>query len=182
VLFSGSRRRYVIGSTVLLLLLGPGGLTGREQPDGRVELMLRRLFPGSSGFSSEPAPVHHFKAFARSPGRDQPIVSGLAFWTTELDPLERGYDGPIQILVGMDLKGVLTGVIVAKHREPYGDFSIDRPEFAAQFVGKSIGDAFRVGEDIDAVSRASISIASATRAIKNSARRVARQMLPRPSP
>jgi hypothetical protein len=71
--------------------------------------------------------------------------------------------------------------MVVKHREPYGDFSIDRPEFAAQFVGKSIRDPFTVGSDIDAVSRATISITSATRAIRNSARRVARQVLAPPS-
>ena len=54
--------------------------------------------------------------------------SACAFWTTELEPFERAYDGPIKILVGMDTKGVLTGVIVTEHHEPYGNFSVDRPE------------------------------------------------------
>jgi transcriptional regulator of nitric oxide reductase len=102
---------------------------------------------------------------------------GLAFWTTDLDPRERGFEGPIKILVGMDLHGVLTGVVVSEHHEPYGDFSIDRPEFAAQFRGKSIRDPFKVGGDVDAVSRASVSISSATRTIRNSARRAGRQLL-----
>ena len=99
-----------------------------------------------------------------------------------MTPLERGYDGPIKILVGMSPNGILAGIVVVDHREPYGYFSVDRPEFAAQFVGKDIRDAFKVGADVDAVSRASISIASATRAIKNSARRVARQLLTAPPP
>ena len=105
---------------------------------------------------------------------------GLAFWTTELDPFERGYDGPIKVLVGMNTGGLLTGVIVVDHHEPYGDFSIDRAEFAAQFKGKNIRDAFKVGADIDAVSRATISVTSASRAVRNSARRVARQILAPP--
>ena len=67
----------------------------------------------------------------------------------------------------MDTKGILTGIVVASHNEPYGDFSVDRPEFAAQFKGKSIRDPFRVGADIDAVSRATITITSAARAIQN---------------
>jgi hypothetical protein len=75
------------------------------------------------------------------------------FWTTELEPLERGYDGPIKMLVGMDTSGVLTGVLVTQHHEPYGDFSVDPPQFAAQFKGKSIRDPFKVGADVDAVSR-----------------------------
>ena len=37
-----------------------------------------------------------------------------------------------------------------------------------------------VGADIDAVSRATITITSAARAVRNSARRVARQLLPPP--
>jgi NosR/NirI family nitrous oxide reductase transcriptional regulator len=103
-------------------------------------------------------------------------LKGFAFWTTDVEPLERGHDGPIKILVGMDTKGILTGIIVTEHHEPYGNFSIDLPQFAVQFKGKNIRDPFRVGADIDAVSRASISIASATRAIRNRARRMARQV------
>ena len=80
----------------------------------------------------------------------------------------------------MDTKGVLTGVIVADHNEPYGDFSVDPPEFAAQFKGKSIRDPFRVGSDVDAVSRATITVTSAARAIRNSARRIATQLLAPP--
>ena len=105
---------------------------------------------------------------------------GLAFWTTELDPFERAYDGPIKILVGMDTNGVLAGIIVVEHHEPYGDFSVDPPQFAAQFKGKNIRDPFKVGSDIDAVSRATISVTSASRAVRNSARRVAKQLLTPP--
>ena len=103
----------------------------------------------------------------------QKAVVGYAFWTTDLEPLERAYDGPIQILVGINPRGVLAGIIVTAHREPYGNFSVDPPEFAAQFAGKDVRDPFKVGTDIEAVSRATISITSATRAIRNSARRFA---------
>jgi hypothetical protein len=71
-------------------------------------------------------------------------------------------------------------VVVVEHHEPYGNFSIERPEFAAQFRGKNIRDAFKVGVDVDAVSRATISITSASRAIRNSSRRVARALLSPP--
>ena len=54
---------------------------------------------------------------------------------------------------------------------------MDTPRFAQQYKGKSIRDAFKPGEDIDAVSTATITIMHATRAIKKSARRVAVQML-----
>ena len=93
-------------------------------------------------------------------------------------PLEHGYHGPIPILVGMDLTATLTGIVVDSDTEPYGYFSVEPPQFARQFKDKSIPDPFRVRSDVDAVSRASISIASATRAIRDSARMVAKQLLP----
>ena len=143
--------------------------------DPRLQGQLKHLFPAATFSPKAPEPPH-YKAFAPGPQ----TVAGLVFWTTEIEPLERGYDGPIRILVGMDTKGVLTGIIVAAHNEPYGDFSIDRPEFAAQFTGKSIRDPFRVGADIDAVSRATITVTSAARAIRISARRMAMQLLAPP--
>ena len=78
----------------------------------------------------------------------------------------------------MDLTGTLTGVVVDSDTEPYGYFSVEPPQFARQFKGKNIREPFRVGGDVDAVSRASISIASATRAIRDSSRLVAKQLLP----
>jgi NosR/NirI family nitrous oxide reductase transcriptional regulator len=139
------------------------------------EAQLKKLFPSAAIFSPKGGEPPHYKAFTVEQGK-QTLV-GLAFLTTELAPLERGYDGPIKILVGMDPRGILAGVIVVDHHEPYGDFSVDPPEFAAQFVGKNIRDPFRVGGDIDAVSRATITVSSASRAIRDSSRRIARLVL-----
>jgi hypothetical protein len=77
----------------------------------------------------------------------------------------------------MDLTGILTGVVVDYDSEPYGYFSVEPPEFAAQFKGKSIRDQFRVGGDVDAVSRATLSVNSAARAIRDSSRMMARAYL-----
>lgn len=138
---------------------------------------LKQLFPAASSFSPKLSSPPHFKAFTTDPRTGTQTVIGLAFWTTELEPLERGYDGPIKILVGMNTDATLAGIVVADHHEPYGYFSVDLPEFATQFAHKNIRDPFRVGGDIDAISRASITVNSATRAVRNSARRVARQLL-----
>jgi NosR/NirI family nitrous oxide reductase transcriptional regulator len=138
---------------------------------------LKQLFPAATSFSPKGGEPPHFKAFA---GPGQQNVIGYAFWTTEVSPLERGYGGPIVMLVGIDTKGILTGLIITDHHEPYGDFSIDRPGFAATFKGKDVRDPFRLGTDIDAVSRATITMSSAVRAIRNSARRVARELIAPP--
>ncbi len=142
------------------------------------ELELKQLFPTAAAFSPPGGNPPHVTAYRTDPNTD-PAASpiGFGFWTTDLVPNERGYHGPIRILVGMDMAGILAGVVVDSDTEPYGYFSIEPPKFAAQFKGKNIRDGFRVGGDIDAVSRASLSIGSATRAIRDSSRMVAKALL-----
>jgi Na+-translocating ferredoxin:NAD+ oxidoreductase RnfG subunit len=120
----------------------------------------------------------HFIAYSGDPASK--TIAGYVFWTTELEPLERGYDGPIKMLVGVDLKATLTGVLVTEHREPYGYFSVDLPPFSQQFKAKDIRDPFKVGGDIDAISRATITITSSARAVRNGSRRLARALLTPP--
>lgn len=177
---------HSITKIAVLSALLTGGIfavrtAGQAALDAKQESLLKRLFPAATAFSPKGGDPPHYKAFSGDARSGQTLL-GLAFWTTELEPFERAYDGPIKILVGMDTKGVLTGVIVTEHHEPYGNFSVDLPQFPAQFKGKSIRDAFKVGADIDAVSRATISVTSASRAVRNSARRVARQLLAPPEP
>jgi NosR/NirI family nitrous oxide reductase transcriptional regulator len=155
-----------VGITGIAVMAGEG-------LDAKLQGQLKKVFPSAAEFSVKEGDPPHFTAL----GADKKTPLGYAFWTTELEPLERGYDGPIKMLVGMDLQGRLTGVLVVEHHEPYGNFSVEPPEFAAQFKGKSIRDPFKVGGDVDAVSRATITITSSSRAIRNSSRRVARALL-----
>lgn len=139
---------------------------------------LKALFPNAVVFSPKDGEPPVFKAYAVDPkGNPSALPIGYAFWTPEVVPDEKGYEGPIHVLVGLDLHARLTGVVVDYHSEPYGYFSVEPPAFAAQFKGKPLTDPFRVGEDIAAVSRASLSVASATRAIRDSARVVERTYL-----
>jgi transcriptional regulator of nitric oxide reductase len=138
---------------------------------------LQQVFPGATAFSEKQTkPLPYFIAYSGTSGSQ--TVAGYVFRTTELQPDERGYDGPIEMLVGMDMNGKLTGVLVTEQHEPYGYFSVGLPSFARQFKGKDIRDPFKVGADVAAVSRASISINSASRAIRNSARLAAKALLP----
>ena len=160
---------------VLAALIALGVLPLAGEQSASLEAQLRQVFPGASSFSEKQTrPLPHFVAY------DGTEVIGYVFWTTELEPLERGYDGPIKMLVGLGVDAELKGVLVTEHREPYGYFSVDLPEFSEQFLGKDIRDAFRVGDDVDGVSRATITITSSSRAIRNGARRVARALMTPP--
>lgn len=169
----------VLASSLPLALTA---ITGHAQQsaDPALQAHLKRLFPEAARFSPKEGNPAHFKAYGPASAGKEPELLGLAWWTTEVEPLERGYDGPIKMLVGMGPTGILKGLIVTEHREPYGDFSVDPPEFAAQFKDKNIREPFKVGQDIDAVSRATITITSASRAVRNSSRRIARELLAPP--
>jgi transcriptional regulator of nitric oxide reductase len=155
-------------------------VSGQAALDSKTQAQLKSLFPQASGFSAKGADLPVIKAYSGDPKAASPSVIGYAFYTTEMQPLERAYDGPIKWLVGMDTRGVLTGAILVEHKEPYGNFSIETGAFQSHFKNKDIRDAFKIGADIDAISRATVSVGSSARAIRNSARRVARALLTPP--
>jgi transcriptional regulator of nitric oxide reductase len=139
---------------------------------------LKQLFPRAVAFTprGEVDPIH-FTAYATDPAGKGAKPLGFAFWTIDIVPGELGYHGHIHMLIGMDTRGRIAGVIMDINTEPYGDVSINLPEFPTQFKGKSIRDKFVVGEDIDRVSRATISVRAAAREIRESSRIVARAVL-----
>jgi transcriptional regulator of nitric oxide reductase len=165
---------------IVLLAVGASA----QAPNDSVLLgQLKKLFPAAATFSPKTGQPAVYKAFGPvAAGEKEGPLLGLAFWTTDIEPLERGFDGPIKMLAGLDTQGELTGVIVTDHREPYGYFSVDLPEWPKQFEGKSVRDAFKVGTDVDAISRATISVTSASRALRNAGRKVARAHLAPPAP
>lgn len=144
----------------------------------RPEAHFKTLFPSAGGFSAFGGTPLHWKVYGVDP-KTQPTAPpiGFIFWTTDLVPHERAYHGPIHMLVGMDTRGILTGVVMDYNTEPYGYFSIDPPEFAARLKGKSVRDRFVVGQDIVAVSRATITMNGAARALRDASRAMAKAFL-----
>jgi NosR/NirI family nitrous oxide reductase transcriptional regulator len=172
--------RFTAAAVVLALLTFPVA-DGQVVDEPGLLAQLEQLFPEAASFSAKSGTPPHYKALGPSASGQDPKLLGYAYWTTEIEPLERGFDGPIKMLVGMDTAGLLTGIIVTEHREPYGYFSVETPEFVAQFKGKNIRDKFQVGADVDAIARATITVTSSSRAIRNSSRRIARAYLAPPA-
>jgi transcriptional regulator of nitric oxide reductase len=172
-------RLAALAAGIVLLAIGA---SAQSSNDPQLESQLKKLFPSAATFSTKTGTPAHYKAFGPAAAGKEGELLGLAYWTTELEPLERGFDGPIKMLVGLNAAGEITGVIVTDHREPYGYFSVDLPDWPKQFVGKSIRDSFKVGADVDAISRATITVTSASRAIRNASRKVARAHLAPPAP
>ena len=144
----------------------------------RPEPYFKTLFPQADSFSTFGGTPLHYKAYGpdfKTNPAAPPI--GFIFWTTDVAKSDVGYHGPIHFLVGMDTHGIIQGVIMDYNSEPYGYFSVDPPRFVEQFKNKSIRDPFQVGKDIAAVSRASITMNHAARALRDSARTMAKTFL-----
>ena len=157
-------------SLALLLQTPAGGQSRATQFDAE----LRQVFPEAETWTFEDGELPHFRGYAGI-GEQQGLV-GLAFVTTDLTRTN-GYKGPIPILVGMSLHGTITDILLFYHREPFGYFSIDLQKFSDQFENKSILDPLRVGEDVDAITQATVTVEAATRGIRQGARQVVREFL-----
>jgi transcriptional regulator of nitric oxide reductase len=162
-------------------LLAVQVITAQRRVHGFIDPMptakLQELFPKAASFTPRADDPLRFTAYTGNPRTPAAKPIGFAFWTADIVPEILGYHGHIHMLIGMDATGRLTGVIMDLNTEPYGDFSVDRPEFASQFKGKSIRDPFLPGQDVDVVSRATITVRAAALTIRESARSVASAVL-----
>jgi len=136
---------------------------------------MRQAFPGGEAFGplegSPPAAAVH---------KDGQLA-GYVF-SSRQTVQSTGYSAkPLDVLVGLDLTGVLTGVAIAEHHEPIlviGVTDEDLDAFVAQYVGIDIRDPIRLSSSrgdggLDAVSGATISSLVMNDAILRSARAVA---------
>ncbi len=178
VISSHPARGIILVQSILCLVLLFFGQKAFGQNDQPSAAQLAAVLPQAERFSPKQGnpPVY----IGYSSGEEDAEVVGYAFETTDFDPQEIGYSAPIEVLVGIDLKGELTGIEILFYRESYksirGDF-LNTERFPNQFDGKSVAEGFRVGRDIDGVSRATISSWAVSRGIRNSAREVARGYL-----
>ena len=146
--------------------------------------LVEEVLPGATFFEMRDGDPRVIVGYAAD-APDEDALVGYAFLTSDVPPEELGYNGPIEVLVGMDREGTLTGVRVTHYVESYirtrGDF-LRTPGYEAQFTGKSISDPFRAKRDVRVVSRATISVSAMSRGIRASARRVyANYLATRPS-
>ncbi|MFK7863895.1 MAG: 4Fe-4S binding protein [Pseudohongiellaceae bacterium] len=141
--------------------------------------ILKEVFPEADRFSEKAGTPPVVTAYTMTEEGEQ--VAGYLFETTDFPPEEVGYSAPIEVLAGIDNSGMLTGIKVLFYRESYksirGDF-LATERFPNQFEQKSVSDGFRVGRDVDGVSRATITSWAVSRGLRNASRVVAKAYLP----
>lgn len=104
------------------------------------------------------------------------ILTAVAFNSHDITPEIKGYAGPVKLLVVISADGTIKDLRVLKHSEtPAYVFTLD--DFISQFKGKNIADRFRLGKDIDGITRATMTSEAVARSVDKSAKAIGRQVL-----
>lgn len=142
------------------------------------EAELRRVLPGADRFERVAGPPPYWRAFHKG----QPF--GFALATGEVSG-SVGYSGkPLDILVGLNQTGVISGALVLEQHEPImaaGATAADIEAFVAGIAGRPLQQPITVVRghagpgEVDAVSGATVSSLVIADVVTTAARSVARQ-------
>ncbi len=175
-------RRFTAAIAIIAISVPTVLLTyGRSQVGGaRVEQYLehlRTVLPEADHFVSKDGEYPHFRGYTRSTGDDVGTLVGLAYLNSDVGHVITGYASEIVVMVGLRPVGTITAVTVVTHNEPYGYRSIDLARFRDQFTNRRYRERLRVGDDVDGISGATITVSAATSAIRRSTRRMFREFV-----
>jgi len=138
---------------------------------------LADVLPAANLFVRKTEPFGYYLGYTTEGGH----LVGAAFLTTEVVPDKSwGYRDQIATLVGVDLKGKITGVkVLSEFENPRYTKGLlsDGSWFLEQFKQKDAGDNFILKDDIDAISGATISSSAITRSIKAGLKLIPEELL-----
>src|SRR5690554_812143 len=167
---------------LIVLLLTCAPLTAQTPFSSEVdESLLHEVMSQAERFSAKGGEPPVFTAWGPADSDGTSEIIGYVFQSSDMPPEEIGFSGPIDVLVAMDMDATIVAVKVLNYYESFvssrGDFLSSRG-FQEQFRRKPLSDGFRVGRDVDGVSRATISSWAMSRSVYNAARQVAAAYLP----
>ncbi len=119
--------------------------------------------------------------------KDGRKLIGYVFLSTDIVDIPAYSGKPVVTLIGMDTKGIVTGVRVLKHSEPILLLGIPEAEltrFITQYVGKFVGSKIEVGAGrpgegvigLDAITGATVTVIAENQVVLRSGLAIARQV------
>ena len=143
----------------VILLAAYNGLMGLRLANVQVELntKMQTILPGSSSFAEE--------AYTGEDTTIQHVYKGETGYVVAT--LTHGYAQNIAMLIGVSNEGTVTGLQVRNIHETFGlgQKALTDWQFLAQFLNTT-GDA-AVGEDIDALTGATVTSRAVTRSVNS---------------
>ena len=114
-------------------------------------------------------------------------LAGYVFLSTDIVDIPAYSGKPVVTLIGMDAKGIVTGIRILKHSEPILLVGIPESEltkFIKQYMGKFVGDKIEIGKareaggyiGIDAITGATVTVIAENQAIMRSGYEIAKQV------
>ncbi|MFZ2269291.1 MAG: 4Fe-4S binding protein [Azonexus sp.] len=145
----------------------------------------REVMPGADGFSVRQGRPSYVEAY-RGSGPQRQVV-GYVFLSTDIVDIPAYSGKPVVTLIGMDGKGMISGVRILKHSEPILLVGIPEGEldkFIAQYVGKFAGAKVEIGKSsagderigLDAISGATVTVIAENQVVMRSAYAIAKQV------
>lgn len=147
----------VIAASALLLFGCDKALakTAAANAEKEFQEMLTTVLPGSESFTPEEYEGEDETIKAVYKGENGFVIETNVY----------GYAGELEMLVGVSIEGTVTGLVVRDMSETYGlgANALTDTDFLSQFLGTS-GEA-EVGNNIDALTGATVSSKAVTRAV-----------------
>jgi NosR/NirI family nitrous oxide reductase transcriptional regulator len=154
-------------------------------PDLCADAPCRDVMPAAQSFSKRKGMPYYVEAYADDKGKQR--IVGYVFLSTDVVDIPAYSGKPVITLIGMDTRGIITGVRILKHSEPILLAGI--PEsvlttFVRQYLGKS-GDArMEIGHGnddngaigLDAISGATVTAIAENQVIAQSAYEIGKQV------
>ena len=162
------------------------------------------VMPSATEFSKRKGRPSYVEAYAESKGDDEhkddskgehkeagkgnhKRLVGYVFLSTDVVDVPAYSGKPIVTLIGMDTKGIITGVRVLKHSEPILLAGIPESvfiKFIGQYLGKSASSKLVIGQgqndngalSLDAISGATVTAIAENQVISRSAYEIGRQV------
>ncbi|MCL2084379.1 MAG: RnfABCDGE type electron transport complex subunit G [Oscillospiraceae bacterium] len=164
---------FVITSVSAALLAATHILTERpisEHRQAAVERALAEVLPGRAGYALIDG--------AELPGSARELYAAYSYDGGEdyaVNVAPNGYGGEIEMMVGVDAGGSVTGVSIVSMTETAGlGTKAGSPEFLGRFTGKRAGVSIGRGDnDIDAIAGATISSRAVTTGVSDALAAVA---------
>lgn len=112
-------------------------------------------------------------------------LAGYVFLSTDIVDIPAYSGKPVVTLIGMDARGIITGIRILRHSEPILLVGIPESEltkFTDQYVGKFVGSRIEIGKasegyiGVDAISGATVTVIAENQVIMRSGYEVARQV------
>jgi NosR/NirI family transcriptional regulator, nitrous oxide reductase regulator len=152
-------------------------------PDLCADAPCRDVMPAAQEFSKRKGMPTYVEAYANENGNKRLV--GYVFLSTDIVDIPAYSGKPIVTLIGMDTRGIITGVRILQHSEPILLAGI--PEsvlvtFIRQYLGKAADAKLEIGQSrngaigLDGISGATVTAIAENQAISRSAYDIARQV------